>query len=51
MKYEKAFKKAEYTFIYQRVFCPMEQKLVHLEGLPANMVDSDETRSLDFLGP
>ena len=44
--YPQQFKNAEMTFLYQRVFCPLKQKLVFLEDLPPGTT----TRDVLFLG-
>lgn len=56
-EYETEFLKAELTFQHQRVYCPIEKRLVSLNPIPddiyCNMeLETDETfDNLDFLGP
>lgn len=56
-EYESEFLKAELTFQHQRVYCPVERKIVCLNPLPADIkstleLETDETfEDLDFLGP
>eukprot|EP01103_Thecamoeba_quadrilineata_P005916 TRINITY_DN1565_c2_g1_i1.p1 TRINITY_DN1565_c2_g1~~TRINITY_DN1565_c2_g1_i1.p1 ORF type:complete len:686 (+),score=183.40 TRINITY_DN1565_c2_g1_i1:85-2142(+) len=45
--YVEGFRKAEQTFLYQRVFDPIAQEMVHLHPLPAHL----SPLALDFLGP
>jgi exonuclease 1 len=45
--YEEGFEQAELTFMYQRVWDPLTQQIVHLNPLPVHLQISD----LDFLGP
>ena len=55
--YETEFLKAELTFKHQRVFCPIEKRLVCLNPLPVDIkstleLETEETfENLDFLGP
>lgn len=50
--YEKEFKRAELTFIHQRVFCPEKKCLVHLEPLPPHMLaEAYKSEKLLFVGP
>ena len=51
--YSEACRRAELTFMHQRVFCPEERKLVHLEPLPAHLVASSSSleEALRFVGP
>lgn len=44
--YEESFKKAILTFQYQRVYNPINEDIVHLSDVPADIGDD-----LDFLGP
>ncbi|KAI8915883.1 PIN domain-like protein [Gorgonomyces haynaldii] len=44
-EYLEKFKMANHTFLYQRVYCPIQQKMVHLNPL------EERLESLDFLGP
>ncbi len=46
--YETEFRKADLTFLHQRVFDPVEKEMVYLTKLK----DIDDTLNLkDFLGP
>lgn len=51
--YSEACRRAELTFIHQRVFCPKSRKLVHLEPLPAHLltVTASIEEALRFVGP
>lgn len=52
--YEDQFKRAELTFLHQRVFCPNSKKLVHLEDLPDSVranLSSPHAEELRFIGP
>ena len=44
--YLAAFEQAERTFLYQWVYCPLQQRLVHFNDLPPHIEDSD----LPFIG-
>ncbi|KAH1236881.1 Exonuclease 1 [Glycine soja] len=44
--YEESFKKAIFTFQYQRVYDPINENIVHLSNIPDDIGDE-----LDFLGP
>ena len=44
--YEDSFKKAMLTSLYQRVYDPVKEEIVHLSNL-AEYIDED----LEFLGP
>lgn len=56
-EYETEFLKAELTFQHQRVFCPIERKIVPLNPIPADIhgtleLETEESfDNLDFLGP
>lgn len=56
-EYETEFLKAELTFQHQRVYCPIEYKIVCLNPLPVDIksemdLETDESfDNLDFLGP
>lgn len=56
-EYETEFIKAELTFQFQRVYCPVEKKLVSLNQIPDDIssildLETDESfENLDFLGP
>ena len=56
-EYETEFIKAELTFQFQRVYCPIEKKLVCLNQIPDDInsildLETDESfEDLDFLGP
>jgi 5'-3' exonuclease len=56
-EYETEFLKAELTFQHQRVFCPLEKKIVPLNPLPSDIcanfeLETDELfEDLNFLGP
>lgn len=57
-EYENEFIKAELTFQHQRVFCPLEQKIVPLHPLPNDIYSSIELETdlvfeegFHFLGP
>ena len=45
--YPEQFRHAELTFLHHRVFCPLAQKMVHLNGLAPGMSDSE----MPYLGP
>lgn len=45
--YEKSFKQADETFLYQLVFDPLSMKLVPLNELPGGLKPGD----LEFAGP
>lgn len=45
--YEKSFKQADETFLYQLVFDPVSMKLVPLNELPEDLQPGD----LEFAGP
>lgn len=45
--YEKSFKQADETFLYQLVFDPLSMKLVPLNELPEGLKPGD----LEFAGP
>ena len=45
--YEEAFKKAELTFLHQRVFDNSKNEIVHLNPLPEELKEVE----MDFLGP
>ena len=45
--YEKSFKQADETFLYQLVFDPISKKLVPLNELPEGI----ELGDLEFAGP
>ena len=51
--YAQACRRAELTFMHQRVFCPEERKLVHLEPLPEHLVAASGSleEALRFVGP
>lgn len=51
--YFEACRRAELTFAHQRVFCPEQRKLVHLETLPAHIVANLASfeEVLSFVGP
>lgn len=52
--YEDQFKRAELTFLHQRVFCPTSKKLVYLEDLPESVsarLSSPQAEELRFIGP
>lgn len=42
--YAEQFKQAVLPFLHQRVFCPLEQKLVHLSPVPGRDWDDDRER-------
>jgi 5'-3' exonuclease len=56
-EYETEFLKAELTFQHQRVYCPIEKKIVCLNPLPVDIrttleLETEETfENLEFLGP
>lgn len=58
-EYEKKVQRALWTFKYQRVYCPRRQRVVHLNDLPEDGLESDgfvkdaavlESGEEDFLG-
>eukprot|EP00798_Chlamydomonas_sp_ICE-L_P004961 gene4961-34741_t len=61
--YELRFQQAMWVFRHQRVFCPVRQRIVHLQPLPpggigaadveypAAVPEGDESEALSFLGP
>lgn len=50
--YEKEFKRADLTFLYQRVFDPETQRLTHLNTLPPHLRKEGATlEALRFVGP
>ncbi|KAL7753267.1 Rad2 nuclease [Sorochytrium milnesiophthora] len=46
--YEEQFRRAEATFLHQRVFCPQQKKLVHLTPPPSDTLDAVVD---DYVGP
>ncbi|KAG9780384.1 PIN domain-like protein, partial [Aureobasidium melanogenum] len=46
-KYMERFQQAELTFLHHRVFCPIAQKMVHLNDLPPGLLESN----MPYLGP
>lgn len=49
-EYDRAFRKAESTFLYQRVFDPINEQLVYLNPLPSDIAD-EISEHLTFVGP
>lgn len=47
MDYNSSFERADRTFLYQRVYCPIKRKLVHLNEPPANI---DVSKEWPFVG-
>lgn len=45
--YSERFRQAELTFLHHRVFCPIAQKMIFLNDLPAGLLESD----MPYLGP
>lgn len=48
--YEMESRRAELTFLHQRVFCPETEKLVHLHDLPSHLLEA-ERDEMRFIGP
>ena len=46
--YDTEFRRAEWTFLHQRVFCPEAGRLVHLEPLPAHL--GPQSEALRYVG-
>ncbi|KAF9997284.1 Rad2 nuclease [Modicella reniformis] len=49
--YEDAFRKADLTFLYARVYDPISKSMVHLNSVPEELEDLVQTEEYDFLGP
>jgi exonuclease 1 len=48
--YDNLFQQAEWTFLYQRVWDPQQNEVVHLQSLPDSIL-MDSSLDLSFLGP
>ncbi|KAF9188911.1 Rad2 nuclease [Haplosporangium sp. Z 767] len=49
--YEDAFRKADLTFLYARVFDPISKTMAHLNPVPEDLEEFFKTEEYDFLGP
>ncbi|KAG0259207.1 Rad2 nuclease [Mortierella polycephala] len=49
--YEDAFRKADLTFLYARVFDPISKSMAHLNPVPEELKEFFKTEEYDFLGP
>ncbi|KAF9953216.1 Rad2 nuclease [Mortierella alpina] len=49
--YEEAFRRADLTFLYARVYDPVTKSMVHLNPIPDELEDLVQTEEYDFLGP
>ncbi|KAI7824654.1 exonuclease [Gamsiella multidivaricata] len=49
--YEEAFRKADLTFLYARVYDPVSHSMVHLNAVPEELEELVQTDEYDFLGP
>ncbi|KAF9947334.1 Rad2 nuclease [Mortierella alpina] len=49
--YEEAFRRADLTFLYARVYDPITKSMVHLNPIPDELEELVQTEEYDFLGP
>ncbi|KAI8600294.1 PIN domain-like protein [Dissophora ornata] len=49
--YENAFRKADLTFLYARVYDPVTKSMEHLNPIPEELEGLVQTEEYDFLGP
>jgi hypothetical protein len=49
--YEEDFKKADLTFLHQRVYDPVTKQLVPLTPFPDEILQNTKLTDLDFIGP
>ncbi|KAF9988781.1 Rad2 nuclease [Mortierella antarctica] len=49
--YEEAFRRADLTFLYARVYDPVTRSMVHLNSIPDELEELVQTEEYDFLGP
>ncbi|KAF9570208.1 Rad2 nuclease [Mortierella alpina] len=49
--YEEAFRRADLTFLYARVYDPVTRSMVHLNTIPDELEELVQTEEYDFLGP